>query len=161
MYVKYLSVCFISLSLYLLNWFACYVYLFNDATCSADYTSTNSRMLNGTWLESGEDLLQNRSRNLAGESEEDHGMPSVKTAWSLPWLKPGTSQMQLTIITAYTNPLANFYMFLRVVMKSNVSLRMKNTKEEREIWTSKIRSNKDWRKLCNVELHNFRISRVI
>ena len=85
---------------------------------------------------------------------------SVQTV-SMPWLKPGTSQMQLTTITAYTNHLANFYMLLCVVMRNNVSLQLKNTKGERDIWTSKIHRNKDWRKLHNVELHNLCASRVM
>jgi len=36
---------------------------------------------------------------------------SVQTV-SMPWLKPGTSQMQLKTITAYTKLLADFYMLL-------------------------------------------------
>jgi len=74
---------------------------------------------------------------------------SVQTV-SMPWLKPSTSQMQLTNITNYTNLLANFYMLLCVVMRSNGSLLLKNTKGERDIWTSKLCRNKDWRKLHNI-----------
>jgi hypothetical protein len=85
---------------------------------------------------------------------------SVQTV-SMPWLKPGTSQMQLTTITAYTNLLANFHMLLCVVMRNSDSLQLKNTKGERDIWASKIRRHKDWRKLHNVELHNFCVSRLM
>jgi hypothetical protein len=59
---------------------------------------------------------------------------SVQTV-PMPWFKPGTSQMQLTTITVYINLLANFYMLVRVVMRGDGSLRLKNTKGERDIWT--------------------------
>ena len=125
------------------------VYLFNDAASSADYTLTNSRMLNGRWLARDSDLLQNGSRNPAEESEEDHGRPSV----SIDCVSAMTQ-------TAYTNLRPNFYMLLCVVMRSNGSLRLENTKGERDNWTSKLSRNKEWRKLHNVELHNFCASRV-
>ena len=85
---------------------------------------------------------------------------SVQTA-SLSWLKPATSQMQLTNITAYTNLIANFTCCFVWLRETNGLLRLKYTKGERDIWTSKIRGKKNWRKLHNVEYFIFIVPCII